>query len=196
MDFTPLKTQLAKSFLCVTVSPPAVPPRRTVRRRLLRSSPRRRADPEPSAPSEPPLPNLDAVFLFPIVCVFFFVFFFLFFLFCVFRHTQDGTRNSKHPPPPHGFLLQLLRAEIRDRWKTESWKSRCSQVHESRGRWPRSAASAPRKGCPWPPPSAPPPVSPAGRSLPRRPAASLRREMRPGPLPGGAAVSPEARDAL
>lgn len=211
MDFTPLKTQLAKSFLCVTISPPAAgraapahgaqaaPPLfRNGGERLLRGAagaPRLRS-PEPSTPSEPRLPNLDAVFLFLIVFVCgLFV--------CLFSDIPRMERETQNTPPsPHGFLLQLLREEICDRWKTESWKSRCSQVHESRGCWPRSAASATHKWCPWPPPSTPLPVSwPVSARCQRRPAASLPqqpvgKEMRPGPLPGGAAVSPEARDAL
>lgn len=90
VDFTPLKTQLAKSFLCVAVSP-AVPPRR-----LLCPSPAAAAGP-PAHPGavpapEPPLPNLDTVLLFLIIglfsfffCVIFFVAFFLFcFVFCFF----------------------------------------------------------------------------------------------------------------
>lgn len=131
------------------------------------------------------------------------------FLFCVFfvcLFVLDIPRMEqklKHPPPPPIVsYCSFSASRSAERWKTESWKSLCSQVHGSRGCWPRSAASATHKWCPWPPPSTPLPVpSPVSARCPRRPAASLPqqpvgKEMRPGPLPGGAAVSPEARDAL
>lgn len=140
MDFTPLKTQLAKSFLCVATSRPAaapVPPgtRRPPLPPLFPGGGERR----PRGPRAPPRarrrPHLQSrvcptrTLSFASNFVFFFCCF-VSFLFC-FRHTQDGTETQTPPPPPIVSYCSFSARRSAERWKTESWKSLCSQVHGS-----------------------------------------------------------------
>lgn len=211
MDFTPLKTQLAKSFLCVATSRPAaapVPPgtRRPPLPPLFPGGGERR----PRGPRAPPRarrrPHLQSrvcptrTLSFASNFVFFFV---VLFRFCFVLDIPRMEQKLKRPPLPPLFpTAASLRADPQSGGKQRAGNRCVHKYMDQRGCWPRSAASATHKWCPWPPPSTPLPVpSPVSARCPRGPAASLPqqpvgKEMRPDPLPGGAAVSPGARDAL